>query len=204
MSFNAAHSDFSQTVTLARAHRHKRSRLAHHAVTTTQRARFFQTLCSQTSNLFVRREDERERAIKTLGVRRFNCGERGADEAFRITRAATVELALKRREPQSFRPRSIKRHCVRVTDQRQLYRVVKRFRPQNRHHVDFLDTLLVHVRKKTHAHPGFGATTRKIFYDGAVRIGRNRVERDQLAQRLFNIHDKYSIALRRRSASVWD
>ena len=148
--------------------------------------RLREPLRAEATDLLVGRQHERERAAERAHVRLLNRGQRGRDEAFRVARAAPVELPLALRQRQSLGPRGVEGNRVGVTDERKLYFV--RLLRREGEHLEFLDAFVITVRRDARAHPrGQRAGHRELYYR-AVRLRRGRVDRHQLCQRRFYTH----------------
>src|SRR5205823_1966985 len=94
VGFASEHGDLRQAVALPRAHGLQRSWLADDRVTCIEGTRLRQTLGSETPDLFISSENQRQRFLQFFKIYAFNRSERRRDECLRVTRAAAVKLVI--------------------------------------------------------------------------------------------------------------
>src|SRR5205085_11621760 len=171
----------------ARAHRLQRCRFADDAVTRLERLRGCESLCAETTDLFVGGADERERALELFEIELCERAERRSDERLRVACAAPVESAFALCERERVCPSRIKRDGVGVPDEREFNQLIITCCARcNRHKVVLLHALLVRVRQtprvKSHR-LGVGCDP---FDNFKVRARRDRINADEFGQ---GVHD---------------
>src|SRR5436305_14149559 len=106
-----------QTVAFTCAPRLQRSWLTHNCVLHRETLRVSQALRAQTTNLFIGREDERQRLSEFVDIGTLDRRQRRGDEGLRITSSATVEFPVSLGQGKRFFPIRIIRNGVGVADE---------------------------------------------------------------------------------------
>jgi len=92
--FASVHCDFGQAITFAGAHWLEGRRFANDGIARAKRFGFGQTFGSETANLFVAGEDEREWLLQFFEITIFNGSECSGDESLGVARAAAKQLSV--------------------------------------------------------------------------------------------------------------